>query len=49
VKQPGFERSYEFVNVPLGKGFYLSCFKLRSYFLPIEAGEPSPVPADSLR
>jgi arabinofuranosyltransferase len=35
VEQPGFEESYDFVNIPLGGGFYLSCFKLKSYFLPL--------------
>jgi hypothetical protein len=31
VEQPGFEDYYEFVNIPLGGDFYLSCFKLKSY------------------
>jgi len=45
VEQSAFEKSYEFVNVPLGGGFYLSCFKLRSYRLPLE----TPTPQDSAR
>jgi hypothetical protein len=49
ARQPEFERSYDFVNIPLGKGFYLSSFKLRSYFLPLEAGETAPSAGDSLR
>jgi arabinofuranosyltransferase len=49
AKQPEFQRNYDFVNVPLGKGFYLSCFKLKSYFLPVEAEEPAPAPLDSPR
>ena len=36
IRQPGFEELYEFVNVPLGGAFYLSCFKLKEYFLPLE-------------
>jgi arabinofuranosyltransferase len=49
AKQPGFERGYDFVNIPLGAGFYLSCFKLKSYFLPIESGEAPAAVRDSLR
>jgi hypothetical protein len=49
ARQPEFERRYDFVNIPLGKGFYLSCFKLKSYFLPIEAEETAPSVRDSLR
>jgi len=49
AKQPGFERNYDFVNVPLGKGFYLSCFKLKGYFLPIETEGATPSARDSLR
>ena len=45
VEQQGFEASYEFVNVPLGGGFYLSCFKLKSYFLPLGTSAPP----DSIR
>jgi arabinofuranosyltransferase len=44
VEQPGFDDEYEFVNIPLGRGFYLSCFKLRSYFLPLAAPAPAPSP-----
>jgi len=40
VEQPGFEESYDFVNIPLGGAFYLSCFKLKTYFLPL--GTPAP-------
>jgi arabinofuranosyltransferase len=40
VEQSEFAERYEFVNVPLGRDFYLSCFKLRSYFLPIEPLPP---------
>jgi DNA-binding NtrC family response regulator len=39
VEQPGFEERYDFVNIPLGGGFYLSCFKLKSYFLPLDTGD----------
>jgi arabinofuranosyltransferase len=49
AKQPGFESAYDFVNVPLGAGFYLSCFKLKSYFLPIETEGTAPSARDSLR
>jgi hypothetical protein len=49
ARQPGFERSYDFVNIPLGRGFYLSCFKLKSYFLPIETEGTAPSVRDSLR
>ncbi len=49
ARQPGFERNYDFVNVPLGRGFYLSCFKLKSYFLPVETEETAPSAGDSLR
>lgn len=44
AKQPAFEDDYEFVNIPLGSGFYLSCFKLKSYFLPLETDAPAPSP-----
>jgi len=36
VRQPAFEELYRFVNIPLGGGFYLSCFKRGEYFLPLE-------------
>jgi arabinofuranosyltransferase len=49
ARQPGFERSSDFVNIPLGRGFYLSCFKLKSYFLPIETEGTAPSVRDSLR
>lgn len=49
AKQPGFEDRYDFVNIPLGRGFYLSCFKLKSYFLPIETEGAAPSIRDSLR
>ncbi len=42
AKQPAFASDYEFVNIPLGSGFYLSCFKLKSYFLPLETDAPAP-------
>jgi len=35
TKQPDFASRYEFVNIPLGSGFSLSCFKLREFFLPL--------------
>jgi len=40
AEQPGFEKSCEFVNLPLGGGFYLSCFKLKSYRSPLETPAP---------
>jgi hypothetical protein len=40
VEQRGFAASYDFVNIPLGGGFYLSCFKLKSYFLPLGTSAP---------
>ena len=40
VEQSGFATTYEFVNIPLGGGFYLSCFKLKSYFLPLGTSAP---------
>ena len=33
--QPEFSRDYDFVNIPLGGGFYLSCFKRKEFFLPL--------------
>ncbi len=36
VIQPRFLTDYEFVNVPLTDGFYLSCYKRKNYFLPLE-------------
>ena len=29
--QPSFARDYEFVNIPLGRDFFLSCYKRRDY------------------
>jgi len=49
ARQPEFEKRYDFVNIPLGAGFYLSCFKLKSYFLPIETEGTAPSVRDSLR
>jgi hypothetical protein len=40
VAQPRFSRDYEFVNIPLGEGFYLSCYKRRNFFLPLTGTEP---------
>ncbi len=34
---PEFSRDYDFVNIPLGGGFYLSCFKRREFLLPLQA------------
>lgn len=36
IKQPSFTRDYEFVNIPLGRNFYLSCYKRKGFFLPLE-------------
>lgn len=36
VMQPGFVQKYEFVNIPLEGNFYLSCYKRKEYFLPLE-------------
>jgi arabinofuranosyltransferase len=33
---PRFLTDYEFVNIPLTDGFYLSCYKRKDYFLPLE-------------
>ena len=30
-----FSRDYDFVNIPLGNDFYLSCFKRKHFFLPL--------------
>lgn len=35
TRQPDFPKSYEYVNIPLGNDFYLSCYKLRGFFLPL--------------
>ena len=40
ARRPRFTREYEFVNIPLGGHFYLSCFKRKDYFLPVAGGEP---------
>jgi arabinofuranosyltransferase len=32
---PEFSRDYDFVNIPLGHNFYLSCFKRKDFFLPL--------------
>lgn len=34
ARQPEFARDYRFINIPLGKHFYLSCYKRDNYFLP---------------
>jgi len=49
ARQPGFESNYDFVSIPLGRGFYLSCFKLKTYFLPLETEGAAPSVRDSLR
>lgn len=33
--RPEFSQEYEFVNIPLGGNFYLSCFKRQGFFLPL--------------
>jgi arabinofuranosyltransferase len=35
IMQPRFLSDYEFVNLPLGNNFYLSCYKRKAYFLPL--------------
>jgi hypothetical protein len=45
VEQRGFDDVYEYVNIPLGSGFYLSCFKLKSYFLPLAPSKAPPGPS----
>jgi arabinofuranosyltransferase len=35
TRQADFPKLYEYVNLPLGNGFYLSCYKLRGFFLPL--------------
>jgi hypothetical protein len=35
IMQPRFLGDYEFVNIPLGDNFYLSCYKRKGYFLPL--------------
>jgi len=32
--QPGFTKRFEFVNLPLGRGFFLSCYKRRDFMPP---------------
>jgi arabinofuranosyltransferase len=49
IDQPGFEETYDFVNIPLGGGFYLSCFKLKSYFLPLAPSASGSTPNASRR
>lgn len=34
ARQPAFARDYEYVSIPLGNHYYLSCFKRKDYFLP---------------
>lgn len=34
IVQPEFNRDYEFVNIPIGGDFHLSCYKRRDFFLP---------------
>jgi arabinofuranosyltransferase len=36
IMQPAFSIDYEYVNIPIGRDFYLSCYKRRDYFLPVE-------------
>ncbi|MCK4235687.1 MAG: hypothetical protein KAX38_01120, partial [Candidatus Krumholzibacteria bacterium] len=36
IIQPEFLKNYEFVNIPLRGNFYLSCYKRKGYFLPLE-------------
>lgn len=36
VVQPRFLMEYEFVNIPLSDGFFLSCYKRKDFFLPLE-------------
>jgi arabinofuranosyltransferase len=38
VEQLAFSSDYEYVNIPLGHGFFLSCYKRKDYFLPVDAG-----------
>ncbi len=33
---PQFMNLYEYINLPIGHGFYLSCYKRRDFFLPVE-------------
>lgn len=35
ARQPEFAHEYEFVSIPLGNQYYLSCFKRKDYFLPV--------------
>ena len=35
ASRPEFSRDYVFVNIPLGSGFNLSCYKRRDFFLPL--------------
>ncbi len=35
TRQPEFSRDYEYVEIPLGSHYYLSCFKRKDYFLPV--------------
>jgi len=34
---PQFRGLYEYINLPIGYGFYLSCYKRRDFFLPVES------------
>jgi hypothetical protein len=36
VVLPRFLMEYEFVQLPLSEGFYLSCYKRKDFFLPLE-------------
>ncbi len=35
ARRPEFDADYDFVNIPLGDGFFLSCYKRKDYFLPL--------------
>jgi len=32
-----FRNLYEYINIPIGYGFYLSCYKRRDFFLPVDS------------
>ena len=36
IMQTEFFRDYEFVNIPIGHNFHLSCYKRKEFFLPLE-------------
>ena len=35
VRHPAFARDYEYVEIPLGSNYYLSCFKRKDYLPPV--------------